>query len=451
MPPSPTARERIRARILEKLAASARDGRDASHAAALNIFYDLCYEFDSLRDFKSICVLIPDACLGAPASLYLRGPKGDLRLVRTTASQGGSSPALPPPPCPDPGAVIRHAGFFAAPICETGPERGVLGLLCLHREPTPDGEAFLVDYARRVSLVMAAKQAALGNRQRLAFIGNLMRDIGHNVIVPNMHFKLLFIEMHRQLALLGGKIEALAPARPDSPDREVRRELAALVKDLLARQEAISRRFQQSSLFLESLLRRGHFEKGRYDLLLRPCRFKSQIMEPELERFRPLFGAQGIAVRVAPDVRIDEDVVLESDLGLMAQVFANLLSNAVKYTRPMPSPQGNPEKLLQYGWESLPDAFGPGCPGVRLFVSTTGPGIAPEERSRLFDPDFRSASSETAEGSGHGLFFVKQIVELHGGRVGYGRTEHMNTFHITLPGPRQAAGRAKDEACPRPS
>jgi signal transduction histidine kinase len=206
-----------------------------------------------------------------------------------------------------------------------------------------------------------------------------------------MHFKLMFLQMRKQITLLGSRVEALAPVRPDSPDREIRRELPILVRDLLAQQEGISRRFQQSSLFLESLLRRSHFEKGRYDLLLRPCRFKSQIMEPQLERFRPLFMDQGITVRIAPDVRIDEDVVLESDLGLMAQVFANLLSNAVKYTRSIPTPKGGAEKMLQYGWESRPDAFGPGCPGVRLFVSTTGPGIPPDERPRLFDQDFRSA------------------------------------------------------------
>ena len=56
-----------------------------------------------------------------------------------------------------------------------------------------------------------------------------------------------------------------------------------------------------------------------------------------------------------------------------------------------------PRSLDRLTSESLPDAFGPGCPGIRLFVSTTGPVIPPEERPRLFDQDFRSASSETVE------------------------------------------------------
>jgi len=451
MQPAPPKRAHIRTRIQDRLARCKEQGHAPDRLTALNIFFELGLEFDSLHDFKSLCVLVPDICLGTPASLYMRGPKGDLRLRRTTSAQGAKVFSLPDPPCPESPGIVRTVGGAVVTICDAEHQPRLIGAIALHREVPPDEDAFWLEFARGAARIMAVKQTAVSNRKHLTFINNLMRDIGHNVIVPNMHFKLMFLQMRKQITLLGSRVEALAPVRPDSPDREIRRELPILVRDLLAQQEGISRRFQQSSLFLESLLRRSHFEKGRYDLLLRPCRFKSQIMEPQLERFRPLFMDQGITVRIAPDVRIDEDVVLESDLGLMAQVFANLLSNAVKYTRSIPTPKGGAEKMLQYGWESRPDAFGPGCPGVRLFVSTTGPGIPPDERPRLFDQDFRSASSETVEGSGHGLFFVKQIVELHGGRVGYGHDASMNTFHVTLPGPRVAASQATDESCPSPS
>ena len=264
-----------------------------------------------------------------------------------------------------------------------------------------------------------------------------------------MHFKLLFLQMEKQIAQLGSKVDALAPIRPDSPDREIRHELPMLIKNLQAQQEGISRRFQQSSLFLESLLRRSHFEKGRYDLLLRPCKFKSQIFEPQIERFRPLLRAQGISIRIDPDVRIDEDIVLEADLGLISQVFANLLANAVKYTKAMPTGSGQMEKLLLYGWEFRPNAFGPGHPGFKLFVSTTGSEIPREDWPKLFDADFRSNASDLVEGSGHGLYFVKQIVELHKGRVGYTYAAPMNSFHIILPSPQKK--QMETESCPTPS
>jgi len=266
-----------------------------------------------------------------------------------------------------------------------------------------------------------------------------------------MHFKLLFMQMERQISRLGQRIDSLAPVRPNDPDLETRREILRFVEELRSLQTSISRRFQQSSLFLESLLRRSHFEKGHYDLQLRPCKFKSQIIEPQLERFRPLLRAQGITVDIAPDVRIDEDMIFEADLGLMSQVFANLLSNAVKYTQAAPGSSGPGEKRLLYGWKAEPGAFGPGQDGVRLFVATTGSEILAEDVPRLFDPDFRSADASGFEGSGHGLFFVKQIVELHKGRAGYASDPPLNVFFIVLPAPCNRRASAEAQSCPSPS
>lgn len=433
MQPAPPKRAHIRTRILERLARRKDEGLPADRLTALNIFFELGLEFESLRDFKSLCVLVPDICLGTPASLYMRGPKGDLRLRRTTSAQGSKVFSLPDPPCPQSPGIVRTDGATIVTICDAEQEPTLLGALSLHREVPPDEDAFWLEYARGAARVMAVKLTAVSNRKRLTFINNLVRDIGHNVIVPNIQFKLLFLQLERQLTQLQHRIDGLAPPRRDAPDRDARLELPVLARDLLALQKTISRRFQHSSLFLESLLRRSHFEKGGYDLLLKPCRFKSQIFEPQIERFLSMFRAQGIRIEVAPDVRIDEDVVLQADLGLFSQVFANLLANAIKYTRPAGQDGGTGEKLMRYGWETVPDSFGQGREGVRVFVATTGPEIPPAEQARLFDEGFRSAETDSVDGSGHGLSFVKQIVELHRGRVGYAYEAPMNIFSIIMP------------------
>ena len=454
MHPSLHARKHIRAYLQERLSRGGRDDVAAVRSAALNLFFEASFEFESLRDLKSICVLVPDVCLGTPASLYMRDTKGALKLRRTTSPHPHKLITFPENACPEHESIIRLEGMSVTAICESAPESRLIGLLCLHKDLSPDEETFYLEFARNTARLMAVKQVAISNRQRLTFINNLVRDIGHNVIVPNMHFKLLFLQMERQLETLAAKVDALGPARPpavDAGDREIRRELPVLIKDLQARQKSISRRFQQSSLFLESLLRRSHFEQGRYDLQLRRCKFKSQVFEPQLERFRPLLSAQGIAIGIAPEVRIDEDIVLEADLGLISQVFANLLANAVKYTTPVPKNSGHAEKLVLYGWETLPHAFGPGLPGIRLFVSTTGQEIPRQEWARLFDPDFRCSDTQGAEGSGHGLYFVKQIVELHKGRVGYVYEKPMNTFEVTLPRQVESKTPTEAELCPGPS
>ena len=451
MQPSLHARKHIRAHLLERLAGRANDDQAAIRSTALNLFFEASFEFESLRDLKSLCVLVPDVCLDTPASLYMRGPKGTLRLRRTTSAQKPRLITFPEPSCPNQTVGIRLEGLTAIPICETGTEPKLLGMLCLHKNLSPEEEAFYLEYVRALAQLMAVKQVAISSRQRLTFIYNLVRDIGHNVIVPNMHFKLLFLQMEKQLEHLGRKVDALSPVRSSSPDREIRRELPGMIKDLQTRQKCISRRFQQSSLFLESLLRHGHFEKGRYDLQPRPCKFKSQIFEPQLDRFLPLLNAQGITIRIAPDVRIDEDITLEADIGLLAQVFANLLSNAVKYTESMPGESGREEKLVLYGWESKPQAFGPGQPGIELYIRTTGHEIPSPDRMKLFNADFRCSATENVEGSGHGLYFVKQIVELHNGRAEYSYAAPMNTFHITLPCRDNSLTSTEPGSCPSPS
>lgn len=445
------ARKHIRAHLLERLADCAVDDSAAARSTALNLFFEASFKFESLRDLKSLCVLVPDVCLGTPASLYMRGPKDTLRLRRTTSTHGPRLITFPELSCPDPAAIMRLEGLTAIPICEAGPGPKLLGMLCLHKDLSPAEEAFYLNYVQSTAQLMAVKQIAVSNRQRLAFINHLVRDIGHNVIVPNMHFKLLFLQMEKQLERLGRKVDSLASMPSDAPDREVRRELAVMTKELHTRQKSISRRFQQSSLFLESLLRRSNFETGKYDLQLRPCKFKSQIFEPLLERFQPLLNAQGITIRIAPDVHIDADIVLEADLGLLAQVFANLLSNAVKYTLSMPDESGREDKLVIYGWESKPEAFGPGQPGIELYIRTTGHQIPTQDWPQLFDPDFRCSDTENVEGSGHGLFFIKQIVELHHGRVTYSYAEPMNTFHITLPCRSNSQASTEPGSCHSPS
>jgi signal transduction histidine kinase len=450
MQPNPTSHMRIRARILDEFARLENLGPPAAGLPALAVLFGLSFELDSFRDLKTLCVLVPDLCLGTPASLYMRAPSGELRLRRTTSATALKTFALPDPPCPDNPGITRMDGHTMVALCEAGEESSLIGVLCLHRQTPPGEDAFWLEFGHMAAQLMTLKRASLASRKRLTFIGNLFHDIGHNVIVPNIRFKLLFLQMERQLARLVQRIDELAPPRSGAPDREARLELPDLARRLLANQRSISKRFQQSSLFLESLLRKSHIDKGAYDLQLKTCEFKSQIFEPQLERFLDMFLEQGIRIEIDPDVRIDEDITFLADLGLLSQVFANLLANAVKNTRPMPLPGGGEGKLLRYGWSVVPDALGPGRPGVRLFVATTGFEIPPEEQARLFDEGFRSGTNEAGEGSGHGLSFVKQIVELHSGCVGYEYAAPMNIFHILLPKSRNAAGEPEAESCPSP-
>ena len=68
-------------------------------------------------------------------------------------------------------------------------------------------------------------------------------------------------------------------------------------------------------------------------------------------------------------------------------------------------------------------------------MADTGPGIAPEDRERIFE-EFQQTDSgiEQGEGTGLGLALSKRLVELHGGRIWVdSETDKGSTFVFTLP------------------
>jgi signal transduction histidine kinase len=74
---------------------------------------------------------------------------------------------------------------------------------------------------------------------------------------------------------------------------------------------------------------------------------------------------------------------------------------------------------------------------VRISVSDTGTGIAPEDQARIFE-EFQQAAAgrERREGTGLGLALSKRLVELHGGRIWVdSEVGKGSTFVFTLPAP----------------
>ncbi len=91
------------------------------------------------------------------------------------------------------------------------------------------------------------------------------------------------------------------------------------------------------------------------------------------------------------------------------QVLINLLNNAVKFT-----PEGGTITLTVSPITDNQQSF------LRIAITDTGIGVAPENIDRLFQPfvQIDSALNRQYAGTGLGLALVKQIIELHGGKVG---------------------------------
>jgi two-component system, OmpR family, sensor kinase len=127
---------------------------------------------------------------------------------------------------------------------------------------------------------------------------------------------------------------------------------------------------------------------------------------------------------IAPQAQILEDfrsasAALIGDPNLLFQVFSNLLSNAIKY-----SPDGG---LISVVLAS--DAS-----SLTVSVQDRGIGIPECDRGQLFERYYRGSNAAGIVGTGLGLYFVRTVVELHGGNVAAdGRPGGGSCFRVSLP------------------
>nr|WP_240675174.1 ATP-binding protein [Cellulomonas endophytica] len=145
---------------------------------------------------------------------------------------------------------------------------------------------------------------------------------------------------------------------------------------------------------------------------------------------RMLDEAAGEAALVAPwkhlsfPVRVEpEDLVVRADEARLHQVVANLLQNAVRH-----SPTGRPVALhaTRAGGE------------VWLEVVDQGPGIAPDQRQKVFERFVRGnvpavTGQHSTGGTGLGLAIVRWAVQLHGGQIEVADTPTGCTMRVRLP------------------
>jgi signal transduction histidine kinase len=129
---------------------------------------------------------------------------------------------------------------------------------------------------------------------------------------------------------------------------------------------------------------------------------------------------------IAQDKQISLEFDLESvnlfvDRALFLRGLDNLVSNAIRY-----SPHGKSVKIIIKGEKNQ----------NKISVCDQGIGISPENLPHIFEPFYRSndATAWNQEGSGLGLTIVKQIVEMHKGRIDIETVQKKGTcLHLFFP------------------
>ncbi len=169
---------------------------------------------------------------------------------------------------------------------------------------------------------------------------------------------------------------------------------------------------------VNNLLDLAKIEAGKLDIHLESCSI-ADVIEALINFTRPLAESKQLNINLQIDPNLG---LVYTDAGKLQQICFNLLSNAIKFT----PQQGRIDLRVQ---DAPPDHF-------RMSVEDTGPGIAPEHRTIIFEKFHQLDATITREhpGAGLGLAIVKELVDMLGGTVTVGGEPGRGAiFTVTLP------------------
>lgn len=264
--------------------------------------------------------------------------------------------------------------------------RAILGVIGVQfrdgaKALTPDTKRLLLAVEDQVAVALErftlasdlqdARVKAEGDKLRAA----LLNSVSHDLRTP-------LVTVIGAITTLAGTEAALKP--------EDRAELIGTALDEARRLD----RYVQNLLDM-TRLGHGALEPKRASVDLREIVGRVRADLSRLTEGRP----------VAVDMPRDLPRVLVDPV-LIGQALANVMENAAKY-----APPESPIAITARTEGAM----------VRLTVTDEGPGIAPGDRDRVFDPFHRAARGDGAPaGTGLGLAIVRGFVEAHGGTVAIG-------------------------------
>ncbi|MDE1850704.1 MAG: PAS domain S-box protein [Candidatus Micrarchaeota archaeon] len=170
---------------------------------------------------------------------------------------------------------------------------------------------------------------------------------------------------------------------------------------------------------IKQILDVARLSSGKVKLELQPVDLKKLGDNPSIKAQEEVATGKGLMFSWNVDYNVGE---VNIDPNRIIQVFVNLITNAVKFT--------------EHG--SIMVNITKKGKNIRVEVKDTGIGISKEDQRKLFKKFYQVHRTELTvqqgSGTGLGLSIVKEIVNLHGGRMGINsELGKGSTFWFTIP------------------
>ena len=179
----------------------------------------------------------------------------------------------------------------------------------------------------------------------------------------------------------------------------------------------LSASVQHMNDLVSHLLSVARIESGQLLLELKPVNlndFYNKLiveLQPSISR-----KSHSVSFKISGDVP-----QVKTDLIILSEILKNLLSNSIKYT---------PDKGRIEVFVSLKGKE------ILFSVKDNGLGIPKDQQLKVFQKFFRGSNAVrlTNDGTGLGLYIVKNLIQLLGGKIWFESKENKGTtFYFTLP------------------
>ncbi|MDP9035471.1 MAG: HAMP domain-containing histidine kinase [Myxococcota bacterium] len=262
-------------------------------------------------------------------------------------------------------------------------------------------------YGWRVQVSPSASDELMARVQNRAMLELLMVVLSCAVIVLGVATILLAAERERRMSALKSEFVANVSHELKTPLALVRMfgemlQSGRITSDEKRQQylDIIVSESERLSSLIENVLDFARVERGRaaYDFAIGSV---SDAVTKAVNVYRHLAEREGVELVIEleqgePPARIDARAIQLATI--------NLIDNALKYA------PGSRAVIVRVGTE--------GC-SIVVRVIDRGPGVAPDDRERIFERFVRGAAArgKPIRGSGIGLALVKHIAESHGGHA----------------------------------